>query len=202
MVYGRDYNRDCCKCRVPMVMEEIRPGRNLEREIIKNSITMKETGYVHGSKMIVFVGGKALGHCTSCEIQDQAETKSRSLKVLPDYSDAEEADEDLKPSAGEDTSTDGLWDEKSVSKRSVSISTDCLVCKDETGSNYDELLEAMDSGKPVKLKYAYAGEESKKYRVGMFVITSLQRNDPADDDSNYSASFENTGKVRTKKVAE
>ncbi len=158
--------------------------------------------YIHGSKMIVFVGGKALGHCTSCEIQDQAETKSRSLKALPDYSgDDAETDTDLLPSEGEDTSTDGLWDEKSVSKRSVSISTDCLVCKDEKGATYDELLEAMDSGEPVKLKYAYAGEETKKYRVGLFVITSLQRNDPSDDDSTYSASFENTGRVRTKTVA-
>lgn len=160
-----------------------------------------EKGYVHGSKMIVFVGDKALGHCTSCEIQDQAETKSRSLKVLPDYNDTEQTDADLKTAAGEDTSTDGLWDEKSVTKRSVSISTDCLVCKDEKGATYDELLSAMDSGNPVKLKYAYAGEESKKYRVGLFVITSLQRNDPADDDSTYSASFENTGRVRTKAVA-
>ncbi len=161
-----------------------------------------EKGYIHGSQMIVFVGGKALGHCTSCEIQDQAETKSRSLKALPDYSGADdETDTDLLPSAGEDTSTDGLWDEKSISKRSVSVSTDCLVCKDETGATYDELLEAMDSGTPVKLKYAYAGEENKKYRVGLFVITSLQRNDSADDDSTYSASFENTGKVRTKTVA-
>ena len=82
----------------------------------------------------------------------------------------------------------------------MSISTDCLVCKDEKGATYDELLEAMDSGEPVKLKYAYAGEEAKKYRVGLFVITSLQRNDPADDDSTYSASFENTGRVRTKTV--
>ena len=105
-------------------------------------------------------------------------------------------------SAGEDTSTDGLWDEKSVSKRSVSISTDCLICKDEKGATYDELLEAMDSGEPVKLKYAYAGEEAKKYRVGLFVCTSLQRNDPADDDSTYSASFENTGRVRTKTVGD
>ena len=50
--------------------------------------------------MIVFLGIKALGHCTSCEIQDQAETKSRSLKVLPDYNDAEQTDEDLKRRRG------------------------------------------------------------------------------------------------------
>ena len=53
----------------------------------------------------------------------------------------------------------------------------------------------------MKLKYAYKGEENTKYRVGLFVITSLQRNDPADDDSTFSATFENSGKVRVRPVA-
>lgn len=158
-------------------------------------------GYVHGSNMIVFVGGKALGHCSSCEIQDQSETKSRAIKVLPDYAGESEQDPDLQPAQGEDTTKDGLWEEKSVSKRSVTISADCFVCEDETGSTYDELVALMDAGAPVKVKYAHAGEENSKYRVGKFIITSLQRNDPADDDSSYTISLENTGKVRTRTVA-
>ena len=58
----------------------------------------------------------------------------------------------------------------------------------------------MDACEPVKVKYAHQGEESTKYRVGMFLITSLKRNDPANDDSTYSISLENTGKVRTKVI--
>ena len=81
-----------------MAMEAFQPRGHHKRFIHKNIIAM-EKGYVHGSKMIVFLGTKPLGHCTSCEIQDQAETKSRSLKVLPDYNDTEQTDEDLKAGA-------------------------------------------------------------------------------------------------------
>lgn len=154
--------------------------------------------YKHGSKLIIFVGTKALGHCSSCEIQDQAETKTRAIKSLPDYSEAE-TDDDLKPSTG-DTSKDGLWDEKSVSKRNVTINAEGFVCDEESGMGYDDLLDLMDKAEPVKAKYAYAGEESQKYRVGKFIITSLQRSAPADDDETYSLTLENTGRVRTKSV--
>lgn len=151
--------------------------------------------------MIVFVGDKALGHCSTCEIQDQAETKSRSIKTLPNYAGTGETDPDLLPSEGEDTSKDGLWDEKSVSKRNVTITAEGFVCKDETGSTYDELVAKMDAAEPVKVKYAHAGEQTTKFRVGKFLITGLNRNDPADEDSTYSITLESSGRVRTKAVA-
>lgn len=154
-------------------------------------------GYIHGSNMIVFLGGKAIGHCSSCEVQDSAETKSRAIKVLPEYSSGEQQDTDLTPVAGEKP---GLWDEKSVSKRSVTINADAFVCDPESGMGYDELVEAMDAAEPVKVKYAHADEVNSKYRVGLFVITSLNRNDPADDDSTLSLTVENSGPVRTKTV--
>ena len=156
--------------------------------------------YKHGSKLILFMGTKALGHCSSLEIQDQAETKSRAIKSLPDYSE-QESDTDLQPSAGEDKTKDGLWDEKSVSKRNVTINAEGFVCDEESGVGYDDLLEMMDNAVPVKAKYAYDGEENQKYRVGKFIITNLQRSTPADDDETYSLTLENTGRVRTKTVA-
>lgn len=158
--------------------------------------------YIHGSNMILFIDNKPVGHCTSCEIQDQAETKSRSIKTLPAYDEEEVTDPELKPSEGEDTSKDGLWDRKTVSKRSTSISAEALVCKNETGTTYDELLAKMDAGEPVKVKYAHKGEENSQYRVGMFVITSLTENSPSDDDVTCSISLENSGKVRVKKVVQ
>lgn len=155
-------------------------------------------GYIHGSNMIVFIGDKAIGHCSSCEVQDSAETKSRAIKVLPDYSTGgQNQDTDLAPVAGEKA---GLWDEKSVSKRSVTINADAFVCDPESGMGYDDLVEAMDTAEPVKVKYAHADEANSKYRVGLFVITSLTRNDPADDDSTLSLTVENSGPVRTKTV--
>lgn len=155
--------------------------------------------YIHGSNLIVFVGAKALGHCSTCEIQDSAETKSRSIKALPNYASAG-SDTDLQPAAGEDTTKDGLWEEKSVSKRSVTITAEGFICEDETGEDYEALLAKMDAGEPVKVKYAHKDEASSKYRVGMFLITSLKRNDPANDDSTYNITLENTGKVRTKTI--
>lgn len=53
--------------------------------------------------------------------------------------------------------------------------------------------------KPVKLKYGFATDEgTEEHEEGLFVITSLEENSPADDDATYSASFENTGNVETK----
>lgn len=156
-------------------------------------------GYIHGSNLIVFVGSKALGHCSTCEIQDSAETKSRAIKALPDYAGSE-SDTDLQPSQGEDTTKDGLWEEKSVSKRSVTITGEGFICEDETGESYDELVAKMDAGEPVKVKYAHKDEASTKYRVGRFLITSLKRSDPANDDSTYNITLENTGKIRTKVI--
>lgn len=156
-------------------------------------------GYIHGSNLIVFVGSKALGHCSTCEIQDSAETKSRAIKALPNYAGSE-SDTDLQPSQGEDTTKDGLWEEKSVSKRSVTITAEGFICEDETGESYDELVAKMDAGEPVKVKYAHKDEASTKYRVGRFLITSLKRSDPANDDSTYNITLENTGKVRTKVI--
>lgn len=156
-------------------------------------------GYIHGSNLIVFVGSKALGHCSTCEIQDSAETKSRAIKALPDYAGSE-SDADLQPSQGEDTTKDGLWEEKSVSKRSVTITAEGFICEDETGESYDELVAKMDAGEPIKVKYAHKDEASTKYRVGRFLITSLKRSDPANDDSTYNITLENTGKIRTKVI--
>ena len=65
---------------------------------------------------------------------------------------------------------------------------------------YDKLLEIMKSRQPVLLKYGFKEEETgDTYEEGKFVITSLEKTDPAEDDSTYSASFENSGEVTTKK---
>ena len=156
--------------------------------------------YKHGSKLILYVGNKAIGHCSSLEIDDSAETKSRSIKSKPDYSE-QESDSDLQPAADEDKKKDGLWEEKSVSKRNVTINAEGFVCDDESGISYDDLLDLMDNAEPVKAKYAYDGEENVKYRVGKFIITALKLNTPSDDDVTYSLTLENTGRVRTKRVA-
>lgn len=141
--------------------------------------TPAKQGYIHGSNMILYVEDKALGHSKSCTIQNQAETKERSTK---------------------ETSNTGKWNEKSVAKLSVSVSAEGFVFEGDDEFGYNKLLELWEKAEPVTLKYAYRGEEKTKYRTGQFLITSLEESDPADDDSTYSVSFENSGPVEIKDV--
>lgn len=93
----------------------------------------------------------------------------------------------------------GAWSEKRVTKLGVSIKVEALTVYN-VDCGYDKLLEIMKSRQPVLLKYGFKEEEAgDTYEEGKFVITSLEKNDPADDDSTYSASFENSGEVTTKK---
>ena len=94
----------------------------------------------------------------------------------------------------------GAFSEKSVTKLSVSITCETLrVFNADAG--FEKLLEIFKSRKPVKLKYGFAQEEtSDKYEEGMFVITSLEEQSPADDDATVSATFENSGAVETKQA--
>lgn len=142
-------------------------------------VAPEKEGYIHGSNMILLVNDTPLGHSKSCSIQNQAETKDRATK---------------------ETSNTGKWKEKSVSGLSVSVSAEGFVFADDE-MGYDTLLALWEKGEPVTLKYAYRGEEAKKYRTGQFVITSLEESDPADDDSTYSISLENSGEVKTVEVA-
>lgn len=93
----------------------------------------------------------------------------------------------------------GAWSEKRVTKLGVSIKVEALTVYN-VDCGYDKLLEIMKSRQPVLLKYGFKEEATgDTYEEGKFVITSLEKNDPADDDSTYSASFENSGEVTTKK---
>ena len=97
-------------------------------------------------------------------------------------------------------SKNGAFSNKRVTKLSVSIQCEALTLFG-TDSVYDKLLAIMKSRKSVKLKYGYTeetGGQNSKYEEGMFVITSLEQNSPADDDATYSATFENDGNVETK----
>lgn len=92
----------------------------------------------------------------------------------------------------------GAWGEKHVTKLSTSIKVDALTVFN-ADCGYSTLLRIMKSRKPVLLKYSYTNEETgDTYEEGKFVITSLEKTDSAEDDSTYSASFENTGEVATK----
>ena len=135
-----------------------------------------KTGYCNGSDMLVYVGGKAVGHCTTHTTTMTSETKDRAVK----------------PVATKSISA-GLWKSKGVTGLSISISAEGLVFYGESETGYKALVAAWKAGKSVEVKCMERENSEKPYIKGKFVITSLDRTDPANDDSTYSVSLENDG---------
>ena len=126
--------------------------------------------------MLLYVGGKAVGSCTSHTTKFNSETKERAVK----------------PKATASMSS-GLWKQKGVVGLSYSIDAEGLVFYDETENGYKELLALWKAGKSVEVKCMERENSDKPYLAGMCVIASLERTDPAQDDSTYSISLENDG---------
>lgn len=139
--------------------------------------TTTKTGYCNGSDMLLYVGGKAVGHCTSHTTTINSETKDRAVK----------------PAASASISA-GLWKNKGVTGLSASISADGLVFYQETESGYKACLALIGKGQSVDVKCMERGSETP-YLSGKFVITSLERTDAAQDDATYSISLENDGAI-------
>jgi predicted secreted protein len=137
------------------------------------------SGYKPGSDLLIFVGGQAIGHCSTCTITHQSESRERAVKPVASLA-----------AAGA-----GKWTEKNVSKLSVSISAEGFSFFGETEAGYKELLAMWQAAQPVVVKYAYRGEEANAYYGGTFVITNLSETSPAGDDATYSVSLENSGPV-------
>lgn len=140
--------------------------------------TATKTGYCNGSDMLLYIGGKAVGHCTTHTTTVTSETKDRAVKPVAS-----------KPISA------GLWKNKGVVGLSVSISADGLVFYQETESGYKSCLALISKGQSVEVKCMERENADKPYLSGKFVIASLERTDAAQDDSTYSISLENDGEV-------
>lgn len=131
--------------------------------------------YVNGSDMLLYINGEAVGHCSSHSVSFSSETKDRAVK--PVASAALES---------------GLYKGKGVTGLSYTISAEGLVFYNETESGFRKLLSYWKTGKPVEIKCMERGG-SKPYLSGSAIIKSLERTDPAVEDSKYSISLENNG---------
>ena len=140
----------------------------------------KKTGYCNGSDMLLYVDGKAAGRCTSHTTTFNSETKERAVKPVA--------------SAG---ISSGLWKKKGVIGLSYSISSEGLVFYDETECGFKDLFKLWKAGKSIEIKCMERENSEKPYLVGKCVIASLERTDPAQDDSTYSISLENDGEPTT-----
>lgn len=139
-----------------------------------------KTGYCNGSDMLLYVGGKAVGSCTSHTTTFNSETKERAVKPVA--------------TAG---ISGGLWKKKGVVGLSYSISAEGLVFYDETENGFKELFALWKSGESVEVKCMEREQSEKPYLAGKCVIASLERTDPANDDATYSISLENDGEPTT-----
>jgi len=140
---------------------------------------MAKTGYCNGSDMLLYVGGKAIGSCTSHTTTFNSETKERAVKPVATAAMAS-----------------GLWKKKGVVGLSYSISGEGLVFYNETENGYKSLFALWKAGASVEVK-CMERESETPYLVGKCVIASLERTDPAQDDSTYSISLENDGEPTT-----
>ena len=146
---------------------------------------MEQSSYINGSDLLLLVGGKAVGHCTSHKLTFSSETKDRTVKPL----------------ASEPISS-GFWKEKSVTGLSISISAEGLRFYNESESGFSEISNLWGVGQSVevkafKRKAAASDAEPTPYLVGKFVISSIEEDAPAGDDATYSISLENDGMPST-----
>ena len=137
---------------------------------------MAKTGYCNGSDLLLYVGGKAVGSCTSHTTTFSSETKERAVK----------------PVASAALSS-GKWKKKGVVGLSYSISAEGLRFYDETECGFKELFKLWKAGESVEVKCMERDSTEKPYLVGSCVITSLEESAPAQDDATYSINLENDG---------
>lgn len=131
--------------------------------------------FCNGSDMLLYVDGNAIGHCTTHTCTFNSETKERTYKPVA--------------SASRENS---LWKETGVTGLSISLSAEGLIFDGESEASYQKLMAIWKTGKAVQVM-CMARELEKPYLQGDFVITSLERTDPAQDDSTYSISLDNAG---------
>ncbi len=132
--------------------------------------------YINGSDILLMVGGKAIGHCTTHTLTFQSTTKERAVK----------------PAASASSST-GLWKGKGVTGLSISISADGLRFGSETENGFKEVAPLWGAGSSVVVKAFERGGDATPYVEGNFIIDSLEETSPAEDDATYKISLSNDG---------
>ena len=144
-------------------------------------MTEESKSVLDGTDLILSVGGKALGFSTGCKVSTSVETGERITKEA----------------------SSGKWKEKFVKSFSESISADgCVLTDGDTETpTYDQLKEMMLKGEPVDAGYSLRDGDKRTGKTtggyaGKYIITSLDLDGQAGDDSKYSVQLENSGEVK------
>jgi predicted secreted protein len=134
------------------------------------------SNYVNGSDLLLSVGGKAIGHCTTHTLTFNSESKDRAVKPLSTKA-----------------KTAGLWKEKGVTSMSISVSAEGLRFYNETENGYEQLAALWGKGQSVEVLGFQRGSDDSPYLKGKFVISSIEETSPAQDDATYTIKLENDG---------
>ena len=143
-------------------------------------MAVPQSGYINGSDILLSIGGKAVGHCTTHTITFNSETKDRAVK----------------PAASQSYSA-GLWKGKGVTGLSISSSAEGLRFYGESENGFSEIAALWGVGQHVAvLAYQREGSETP-YLSGNFIITSIEETSPAQDDATYTVNLESDGEPTT-----
>lgn len=132
--------------------------------------------YVNGSDILLNVGGKAVGHCSTHTCTYSSETKDRAVKPVAT----------AKKSAG-------LWKGKGVVGLSISISAEGLRYYEDTENGFEAVAPMWGKGQSVEVQAFEREKDENPYLKGKFVITSIEETSPAQDDATYLINLENDG---------
>lgn len=133
-----------------------------------------------GTDLILSIGGKALALATTCKVSLSAETGTRTTKEAS--------------AAG--------WVTKFIKSLSGNITADGLVITDGTAAmpSYDELFTRFVTKQAVTATWAVRNGSTREGSTvdnyeGQFVITALDLDGQAGDDTKYSITLENSGPI-------
>lgn len=132
--------------------------------------------YENGSNLLLKVGDKCVGHCSSHKIQYNSTTKEHAVKPVA--------------SAAADA---GLFSGKTVTGLSINITFEGLRFYEETENGPVEISSMWGKGASVPVEAFKRKEDATPYVKGKFVIDSLEETYPAKDDVTYSGSLSNDG---------
>lgn len=133
-------------------------------------------GYINGSDLLLQIGEKAVGHCSTHKLTFNSETKERAVKPLASAS-----------------KSSGLWKEKGITSLSISISAEGIRFYEETEGGFNEIAALWGAGQPVDVQAFEREGDDIPYLKGKFVITSIEETSPAQDDATYTVNLENAG---------
>ena len=138
--------------------------------------TTVKDDYINGSDLLLNVGGKAIGHCTTHTTTFNSDTKERAVKPVASAS-----------------KTSGLWKGKGVTGLSIQIKADGLRVYAESENGFQEVAPSWGKGQSIEVQAFHRGEDNAPYLKGKFIIASLEEVAPAQYDSTYSITLDNDG---------